>query len=33
MSTRVYVMRSGGIVFEGAGDTLTPDMLKSLYLG
>jgi branched-chain amino acid transport system ATP-binding protein len=33
MSTRVYVMRSGGIVFEGAGDSLTPDILKSLYLG
>jgi branched-chain amino acid transport system ATP-binding protein len=33
MSTRVYVMRTGGVVFEGAGDTLTPDIIKSLYLG
>jgi branched-chain amino acid transport system ATP-binding protein len=33
MSTRVYVMRTGGVVFEGAGDALTPDIIKSLYLG
>ena len=33
MSTRVYVMRTGCVVFEGAGDTLTPDIIKSLYLG
>ncbi|MGN6765631.1 MAG: ABC transporter ATP-binding protein [Rhizobiaceae bacterium] len=33
MSSRVYVMRTGGIVFEGAGDALTPDIIKALYLG
>lgn len=33
LSTRVYVMRSSRIVFDGAGDALTPELLKSLYLG
>jgi branched-chain amino acid transport system ATP-binding protein len=33
LSDRVYIMRTGNIVFSGVGNELTADMLKSLYLG